>query len=74
MISFNYMNSYSELFFFIGIYHEHVVCDACQSNPIVGMRWKCADCNDYDLCSMCYHGGLHSLTHAFNRIDVPKAE
>lgn len=50
------------------------MCDGCRMQPIYGMRWKCADCPDYDLCSMCYHGDKHQLRHQFYRIDGPNAE
>lgn len=50
------------------------MCDGCRMQPVYGMRWKCADCPDYDLCSMCYHGDKHQLRHQFYRIDSPNAE
>ncbi|KAI9026363.1 hypothetical protein DFJ74DRAFT_37042 [Hyaloraphidium curvatum] len=31
-----------------------VVCDGCEASPIVGNRFKCTTCPDYDLCSNCY--------------------
>ncbi|CAF1116307.1 unnamed protein product, partial [Didymodactylos carnosus] len=34
--------------------HEHVCCDACQQIPITGVRYKCLQCPDYDLCQACY--------------------
>ncbi|KAJ8920593.1 hypothetical protein NQ315_004732 [Exocentrus adspersus] len=56
----------------IGIKHENVICDACESgHSIYGMRYKCIVCRDYDLCSPCYHGDKHDLSHSFRRIDSP---
>jgi hypothetical protein len=33
--------------------HSHVQCDECNVCPIVGIRYKCVICADYDLCSKC---------------------
>ena len=33
--------------------HQFVTCDGCQMHPIVGNRFKCLDCADYDLCQEC---------------------
>lgn len=41
---------------------------------IVGIRWKCAECSNYDLCSVCYHGDKHHLRHRFYRISAPGAQ
>ncbi|KAK8761284.1 hypothetical protein V5799_027446 [Amblyomma americanum] len=48
-----------------------VSCDACGQRDIVGTRWKCAACFNYDLCTTCHYGGKHSLDHAFLYIKVP---
>eukprot|EP00440_Ansanella_granifera_P014175 gb/GFBE01015405.1/.p1 GENE.gb/GFBE01015405.1/~~gb/GFBE01015405.1/.p1 ORF type:complete len:556 (+),score=106.10 gb/GFBE01015405.1/:1-1668(+) len=34
--------------------HCGVVCDGCGANPLVGPRFKCTVCPDYDLCGNCY--------------------
>jgi len=33
--------------------HEHVRCDGCQVFPIVGVRYKCNECPDFDFCEVC---------------------
>ncbi|GBP88397.1 E3 ubiquitin-protein ligase mind-bomb [Eumeta japonica] len=38
------------------------------------IRWKCAECSNYDLCSVCYHGDKHQLRHRFYRISAPGAQ
>ncbi|ESP05408.1 hypothetical protein LOTGIDRAFT_208430 [Lottia gigantea] len=57
-----------------GIKHDGTMCDTCRQQPIFGIRWKCAECPNYDLCSVCYHGDKHNLRHRFYRITVPGNE
>lgn len=57
-----------------GIKHEGTMCDMCRQQPIFGIRWKCAECSNYDLCSVCYHGDKHQLRHRFFRIALPGSE
>merc|ERR1711923_330582 len=33
---------------------HHAECDGCGQQPIVGLRFKCIQCADYDLCSKCF--------------------
>jgi E3 ubiquitin-protein ligase mind-bomb len=46
------------------------VCDMCHSESIIGTRWKCSVCNDYDLCDYCYHHDCHDVNHPFLRYDI----
>ncbi|XP_039281287.1 E3 ubiquitin-protein ligase MIB1 isoform X3 [Nilaparvata lugens] len=57
-----------------GVKHDGTMCDTCRQQPIFGIRWKCAECNNYDLCSICYHGDKHPLRHRFFRITTPGSE
>ena len=34
--------------------HYGVACDYCNQGPIVGSRYKCGNCPNYDVCSQCY--------------------
>ncbi|CAJ1424939.1 unnamed protein product [Effrenium voratum] len=45
----------------ISLEHRGVMCDGCHS-PVVGPRFKCKSCADYDLCGVCYakKGAVHS--------------
>ena len=33
--------------------HEGFFCDGCDAYPIVGVRWSCDICGDFDLCDSC---------------------
>ncbi|KAF8310387.1 hypothetical protein DL93DRAFT_2044762, partial [Clavulina sp. PMI_390] len=50
-------------------------CDACpdSSQPIRGIRFKCLDCADYDMCSTCVveRRGQHPLEHEFVALHDP---
>lgn len=35
------------------IEHFSVICDECGENPLVGIRYRCRVCDDYDLCQCC---------------------
>lgn len=48
--------------------HKHITCDGCLTG-ICGMRYKCEQCADYDLCGSCmaylHTSDLHPVTHTF---------
>lgn len=54
-----------------GSVHEGVRCDGCSFIDIIGIRYKCKDCCNYDLCDSCYHEKKHDMTHSFIRVDLP---
>ena len=33
--------------------HNGIQCNYCKKNPIVGYRYKCIECPDYNLCQIC---------------------
>lgn len=41
------------------VVHENIVCDICK-NEIIGARYKCLICDDYDLCNSCVQLECHS--------------
>jgi len=49
-----------------GMTHPGVTCDGCEG-PIMGPRWKCSVCPDFDLCKPCKRKGIHS-EHIFVKI------
>lgn len=41
---------------------SNVSCDGCSMLPLLGQRYYCPTCGDYDLCSICAKKGHeHSL-------------
>ena len=51
-----------------------VICDGCTEGPIVGTRWNCIDCPNYDLCTQCFMADVHDRNHSFLRIDKSRGE
>ncbi|TVY73160.1 E3 ubiquitin-protein ligase HERC2, partial [Lachnellula suecica] len=51
--------------------HRGCACNSCGIVPIRGIRYRCANCADYDLCEGCESQGLHTKTHVFYKIRVP---
>ncbi|XP_062250237.1 sequestosome-1 isoform X2 [Platichthys flesus] len=39
--------------------HPNVTCDGCEG-PVMGTRFKCSVCPNYDLCSTCQAKGTHT--------------
>lgn len=58
----------------VGVRHTNIICDACQKQGVQGMRWKCARCHDFDLCSLCYMADKHDANHPFYRFDSPSSK
>jgi len=49
--------------------HYRITCDGCGINPVVGARYKCAVCNDFDYCENCEATIEHP--HPFLKIKNP---
>lgn len=54
-----------------GYVHRGVKCNQCDIKPIRGIRWRCANCADYDLCSDCEAQSMHDKTHLFYKVKIP---
>jgi len=54
-----------------GPIHIGVFCDGCKTgDPIVGNRFKCSVCENYDLCDSCHQAGIHD-EHKMLKIEDP---
>lgn len=51
--------------------HKNVICDKCKAAPIVGSRFKCAVCANYDLCEKCEEKYGEEHNHPFIKIYEP---
>lgn len=48
------------------VVHAHVTCDECHASPIVGIRYKCVVCPNFDVCESCEAKSTHA--HPFLKI------
>ena len=39
--------------------HFFIECSECEAHPIVGIRYNCLECYDYDLCQGCKDDKCH---------------
>lgn len=60
--------------------YHNAACDGCQVSPIVGARWKCSACADFDLCDKCFSIfsdgtdiSMHDIGHSFLPQESPLA-
>ena len=50
--------------------HARVTCDICEQSPIRGIRYKCTDCDDFDMCQDCEAKNEHPTNHIIMKIPV----
>ncbi|KAI0390610.1 hypothetical protein F5Y17DRAFT_443881 [Xylariaceae sp. FL0594] len=51
--------------------HRGCLCNGCGMLPIRGIRYRCANCADFDLCEACEAQGMHNKTHVFYKVRIP---
>ncbi|MCQ2820222.1 MAG: hypothetical protein MJ252_23400 [archaeon] len=52
--------------------HTHYICDGCEKHPIVGIRYKCTVCPDFDYCEECEKKFGDQHGHPFLKIRTPE--
>ena len=56
-----------------GFVHRGITCNGCSTHPIKGIRYRCANCTDYDLCEACEALQIHPKTHLFYKVRIPRS-
>lgn len=51
--------------------HRGVTCNSCNAMPIKGIRYRCSNCVDFDLCESCEALQIHPKTHLFYKVRIP---
>ena len=53
--------------------HVGIYCNNCHSGNFFGLRYICAECNNYNLCESCYSTEIytHCQDHTFIRVKDP---
>jgi hypothetical protein len=61
----------------VSLLHVGVNCDVCGKQNFAGRRYKCKQCDDYDLCQDCFSSsrvsGQHLTSHSVQPMDPPGA-
>jgi len=52
------------------IVHIGFSCDGCDQTPIIGTRFKCNDCKNFDLCEKCHKTIVHEKSHTFTAVNT----
>lgn len=54
-----------------GVSHRGISCTGCKESEIAGMRWVCLQCQEVNMCSICYMSRKHNTEHEFGRVTHP---
>ena len=54
--------------------HHNIECQQCFENPIIGFRYKCSVCDNYNLCEKCEEQNEISQTHTHDFIKIRNEE
>ncbi|EAS29272.3 EF hand domain-containing protein [Coccidioides immitis RS] len=54
-----------------GYIHRGITCNHCGVVPIQGIRYRCVNCVDFDLCEACEAMQGHVKTHVFYKVRIP---
>ena len=50
--------------------HAFVTCDGCRMNPLIGKRYKCQCCPNFDFCEECYKSKKEKHGHSFKLVET----
>ena len=53
------------------IIHKGIKCNKCGKNNLEGIRYKCAQCSDFNLCETCENNYNHNIKHIMVKIRYP---
>ena len=53
--------------------HVGIQCENCKCTNLIGIRYKCFICENYNLCDKCepYSQSIHSVSHCFIKLRNP---
>ncbi len=54
--------------------HRWISCNGCGMNPIVGVRYKCSACDNFDYCENCVEIYKNEHSHQFIKISKPNID
>jgi hypothetical protein len=58
----------------ISVTHHGIKCNICGANPIIGYRYKCTICKNYNLCQICEEKNSETQKHKHNFIKMRAEE
>ena len=53
------------------IIHKGIKCNKCGKNNLEGIRYKCAQCPDFNLCETCENNYNHNIKHIMVKMRYP---
>ena len=56
---------------YFNIKHQNIKCNNCGMNNIIGVRYKCIHCENYNLCQNCELKDCHDIDHILIKIKNP---
>ena len=53
------------------IIHKNFYCEGCKMEPIIGIRYNCKTCENFNYCENCIEKKGVEHDHEFNKIEIP---
>jgi hypothetical protein len=54
--------------------HPGIQCSQCSAGDIIGTRFRCLDCKDFNLCAACEDTNEHPVDHIMIKMRLPTPE